>query len=561
MVSDGSWAPSRRPTFGRRSVLVDGLLDPGVLDNPALAGAVSAKALLEPGAVTMHAQPIVCLADGNVVAFELLARTTFPTELSPDQWLRLAEEEGINTEVELAFLQAACTRGAPPDGVRLFINLSARTVMDPRIDELVRQLPPHVIEITEHEPVANYHELRLRLQNWPTDTTMLAIDDVGSGYSSMSHVLQLRPHFIKVDRNLVRGVHRDRNQLAVLKGIVGYARQCGATSLAEGVETHDELTALRMIGVDLVQGFLVGRPGPHWPEPRRIQATAQRAGRATGSASLFVRAPEPDGVDSLAARVELLTDPREAADEITTYLYENFGVLPSVYVERGNALRFLSGRGQWQVLDGIESGVGLTGAAHATAQSVLVHDVAHDVRYREAVPGIVAELAMPLWVGGQVIGILNVDVPTRIEDRQIAAVESAAHILEGAFSRSGLPSSEESPFKVLGQRASRVAAASSVDRVGPGRRIGRRRHLGSRDVRPMARERRHDAVGRRLRATRRCLRLPPAPPRRGTGPTRLARRLELQHRTGVHPSVRSDRRTPRSGLRNRARRCCPGGRR
>jgi EAL domain-containing protein (putative c-di-GMP-specific phosphodiesterase class I)/putative methionine-R-sulfoxide reductase with GAF domain len=423
------------------------------------------RSLLEPGAVTMHAQPIVCLADGNVVAFELLARTTFPTELSPDQWLRHARKEGIDTELELAFLEAACARGVPPDGVRVFINLSAHTVMDPRIDELVRRLPPHVIEITEHEPVLDYHQLRLRLQNWPADTPMLAIDDVGSGYSSMSHVLQLRPHFIKVDRALVRGVHRDRNQLAVLKGIVGYARQCGATSLAEGVETHDELAALRTIGVDLVQGFLIGRPGPDWPRPRRVHVAAYQSARAAGPATDRTDTTELDGLDSLAARVDMLTDPREAADEVTTYLYEHLGLLPSVYVERGDTLRFLSGRGQWQVLDGIESGVGLTGAAHATAQRVLVYDVAREPRYREAVPGIVAELAVPLWVDGHVVGILNVDVPTPIDDVQISAVESAAQTLEGAFSRSGLPAAEESPFKVLGQRALRVASAPTVDAV------------------------------------------------------------------------------------------------
>ena len=100
-------------------------------------------------------------------------------------------------------------------------------------------------------------------------STMLAIDDVGAGYSSMSHVLQLHPQFIKIDRSLVHKAHRDPNKLAVFRGLVGFARQCGITSLAEGVETTEELNALRAVGVDLVQGYLLARPGEGWPEPRR----------------------------------------------------------------------------------------------------------------------------------------------------------------------------------------------------------------------------------------------------------------------------------------------------
>ena len=124
-----------------------------------------------------------------------------------------------------------------------------------------------MIEITEHEPVLDYQLLRRRLQGWPVSTTMLAIDDVGAGYSSMSHVLQLHPHFIKIDRSLVHRAHRDPNKLAVLRGLVGFARQCGVTSLAEGVETSEELNALRSVGVDLVQGYLLARPGEGWPGP------------------------------------------------------------------------------------------------------------------------------------------------------------------------------------------------------------------------------------------------------------------------------------------------------
>ena len=172
--------------------------------------------LLRPGALQMAAQPIVSVADG------------------PEQWLEHASYLGIRTEFELACLQAACERGGPPGGERIFVNLSTSTLLDPRVEPILGDLPPRVIEITEHEPVLNYQELRLRLQTWSAASTMLAIDDVGSGYSSMSHVLQLHPQFIKIDHSLVHNAHRDPNKLAVLRGLVGFARQCGATSLDPG---------------------------------------------------------------------------------------------------------------------------------------------------------------------------------------------------------------------------------------------------------------------------------------------------------------------------------------
>jgi EAL domain-containing protein (putative c-di-GMP-specific phosphodiesterase class I)/putative methionine-R-sulfoxide reductase with GAF domain len=409
--------------------------------------------LLVPGALRMDAQPIVGMADGTVLGFELLARSTIPCSSGPDQWLQHASDLGIRTEFELACLQAACDRGAAPGDVRLFVNLSPRTVLDPRVDDILDRLPPRVIEITEHEPIHDYQQLRRRLQGWPVATTMLAIDDVGAGYSSMSHVLQLHPHFIKIDRSLVHRAHRDPHKMAVLRGLVGFARQCGVTSLAEGVETSEELNALRSVGVDLVQGYLLARPGDGWPEPRHWRTTRTSVGTTDSSSST---------VSSLRERVERMVDPHDAADDVTAYLYENFAFLPSVYVERAGVLRFLSGRGQWQVLDGIEPGVGLTGAAFEAGERVLVQQVSADPRYREAVPGVVAELAVPLTVNRRIVGVLNVDAPAFIDAEQVEAVQAAADVLEQAFTRTGISASGGSPLSDFGWHAPRVAQSRTV---------------------------------------------------------------------------------------------------
>jgi EAL domain-containing protein (putative c-di-GMP-specific phosphodiesterase class I) len=413
--------------------------------------------LLRPGAIEMAAQPIVSLADGSVLGYEMLMRTSIPCSSGPDQWLEHASYLGVRTELELACLQAVSDRGAPPDDVRLFVNLSASTFLDPRVDAVLSQLPPRVIEITEHEPVSDYQELRRRLQLWSAASTMLAIDDVGAGYSSMSHVLQLHPQFIKIDRSLVHKAHRDPNKLAVLRGLVGFARQGGITSLAEGVETSEELNALRAIGIDLVQGYLLARPGDGWPQPRRW--------RSAGEQHADVPDPAVPWVESLVERVEKTLDPIDAADEVTAYLNEHFEFLPSVYVERAGVLRFLSGRGQWQVLDGIEAGVGLTGSAFAAGEPILVQDVSKDPRYREAVPGVVAELAVPLIVDRRVVGVLNVDAPSAINGAHADAVRVAVGILEEAFARTGLRSSRVSPLVDFGWHAPRIAESQSTEEL------------------------------------------------------------------------------------------------
>jgi EAL domain-containing protein (putative c-di-GMP-specific phosphodiesterase class I)/putative methionine-R-sulfoxide reductase with GAF domain len=402
----------------------------------------------------MAAQPIVGLADGSLLGYELLARSSIPCSSGPDQWLAHASYLGVRTELELACLQAACDKGPPPQDVRLFVNLSPRTLLDPRVDQILNRLPPRVIEITEHEAISDYQEVRRRLQSWSTASTMLAIDDVGSGYSSMSHVLQLHPQYIKIDRSLVHRAHRDPNKLAVLRGLVGFSRQCGVTSLAEGVETSEELNALRAVGVDLVQGFLLARPDDGWPQPGHWRAGEAGAGSRGGRSPVFV--------GTLSERVEKMVDRNDAADEVTAYLYENFEFLPSVYVERAGVLRFLSGRGQWQVLDGIERGIGLTGSAFAAGEAVLVQDVSTDPRYREAVPGVVAELAVPLRVGGRIVGVLNVDAPASLDDAQIRAVDIAARVLEQAFARTGITTSQSSPLGDFGWHAPRIAESRSL---------------------------------------------------------------------------------------------------
>ena len=118
-----------------------------------------------------------------------------------------------------------------------------------------------MLEVTEHSLISNYEEVRARLTPWRRQGLRLAVDDAGSGYASLRHILQLKPDVIKLDQSLIRDIDRNRDGRALAAAMVCFARETGSSVVAEGVETGSELAALRRLKVGTAQGFLTGRPG------------------------------------------------------------------------------------------------------------------------------------------------------------------------------------------------------------------------------------------------------------------------------------------------------------
>jgi EAL domain-containing protein (putative c-di-GMP-specific phosphodiesterase class I) len=92
------------------------------------------------------------------------------------------------------------------------------------------------------------------------DHVRIAVDDAGAGFAGLQHILEIGPDLVKLDLALVRGVDADPARRALIGGMVAFARDTGATLLAEGVETPAEAATLRELGVSLGQGYLYGRP-------------------------------------------------------------------------------------------------------------------------------------------------------------------------------------------------------------------------------------------------------------------------------------------------------------
>jgi PAS domain S-box-containing protein len=180
----------------------------------------------------------------------------------PDHWFADANRVGLGTELELATAAAALNRiDRLPNEVFLSLNLSPDTLTDGRLERLLIPLAQRVvIEITEHTPVRDYGALLSVLQRFRNWGVRLAVDDVGAGFSSMRHVLELDPHLVKIDRSIIRHVQQDLARQTLVSAVCTLADQRGWCVVAEGVETAAELSQLAASGVELVQGYLFERP-------------------------------------------------------------------------------------------------------------------------------------------------------------------------------------------------------------------------------------------------------------------------------------------------------------
>lgn len=412
--------------------------------------------LVAPQGIHAVFQPVVRLADGVVIGYEALARSAAMPTISPATWLAAAEVAGRRQEVELVCVAAALEAGPPPNRALLFVNVSPDVALHPELPELCRALPRHVLEVTEHAAIDDYEPLQEGLRELRSQGSLVAVDDVGAGYASMSHVLQLSPSFIKIDRSLVHGLDTDPRRRALVEALQAFASAMGALSIAEGVETEAELAELRRIEVDLAQGFLLARPQAPWaglnPRARRILDPRRTS-------------LHPTDLAELSTALDASATPAEASDVVCRFLALRGGLLPSVYLASGGALRCMSRRGQWLVLDGLQPGVGITGAAYHDEAEIVVPDVRADPRYLVAVPGVYAEMAVPLRVDDEVVGVLNVDALAPLLPAHCDLIRGCAAVLQVRLVTMAESGMRDPAVRDLGRLAPVIAQADSPSEV------------------------------------------------------------------------------------------------
>jgi len=221
-------------------------------------------------------QPIVDLTKNQVMGYEALSRGPEGTEYEAPLVLFDAAQEA-----ELIFeLDRLCRNNAlqQAKGInpkhKLFLNCMLSAVLDPLfkgtyLEALLEdiQLKPMniVLEVTEREAIEDYELFRKAVKYYSSFGFSIAMDDTGSGYSSLESLVELKPHFIKLDISIVRDLDKNLLKKELVKAIGGLASQMNSTIIAEGIETEAELLTLREIGVNVGQGYLFAKPGPAFP--------------------------------------------------------------------------------------------------------------------------------------------------------------------------------------------------------------------------------------------------------------------------------------------------------
>jgi len=218
-------------------------------------------------------QRIVELASGRVVGVEALTRFAPEPIRPPEAWFTEAERVGLRTELELAVAEVALDQlERLPAGCFLSLNFSAQAL--PLCTEVLSfdDAERVVVEVTEHEAIEDYDELKTALAELRMAGVRVAVDDAGAGFASLRHTLQIAPDLIKLDVSLTRGIEDDPRRRALATGLISFASGVDAAIVAEGIETQGQLDALRELGVTFGQGYHIARPLPLEAQPELLAA-------------------------------------------------------------------------------------------------------------------------------------------------------------------------------------------------------------------------------------------------------------------------------------------------
>lgn len=208
-------------------------------------------------------QPIVDLQTRALAGVEALSRFSDQPYRPPDAWFREAHEVGLGVELEALAVRSALENiDGLPAGVTLGINVSRDMLVSGTLPGLLAGCDGDrlFLELTEHLAFDDYGAVRDALAPLRERGVRLAIDDLGAGFSSFRHVVELSPDTIKLDRFFTAEIEAGTARGAMAKAIIDFAGEMGMALVAEGIETERELETLRELGVRLGQGYLLARP-------------------------------------------------------------------------------------------------------------------------------------------------------------------------------------------------------------------------------------------------------------------------------------------------------------
>jgi diguanylate cyclase (GGDEF)-like protein/PAS domain S-box-containing protein len=234
------------------------------------------RTALAEGHFVLHAQPITDARTGEVTRYELLLRLREPNGdlIAPATFLYIAEQVDLIQEIDrwvvAEALQTLAQRDSRGRQITLEVNISGRSIGDPKLLELIETtVAEHaidptalVLEVTETAAVANLAEARSFANRLGQLGCRFALDDFGSGFGSFYYLKHLPFDFLKIDGEFVRSCVTSRTDQLVIEAVVGIAGGLGKKTIAECVENDQIAAFVKDHGVDYLQGYWTGRPGP-----------------------------------------------------------------------------------------------------------------------------------------------------------------------------------------------------------------------------------------------------------------------------------------------------------
>ena len=228
--------------------------------------------IIENHSLTAYFQPIIDIQTNKIFAYETLTRGVLPNGelMYPDVLFAKSERNDMNFTLDRMCRETALkTTAVKKIDAKVFINFIPTSIYDPEFClastvKWAKQLefdPKNIVfEVVETQNVKDKEHLKTILNYYRKEGFLIALDDVGEGYSSLNMIIDIKPDIIKFDRNIIENIDKNPMKQSIYKALRGICVDNGIKILAEGVETPYELEKVKEIGVDYAQGYYFARP-------------------------------------------------------------------------------------------------------------------------------------------------------------------------------------------------------------------------------------------------------------------------------------------------------------
>lgn len=219
--------------------------------------------LADPDGMTLVYQPLRDLSTMQLVGVEALARFR-QYEHGPARFFTEAAQAGLGAAAEMRAVRLAIdSLHQIPEPIRLNVNVAAETLCTDEFFDALAHVPPDrmVVEVTEHSTIEDYGQMKSASERLSRAGVWLAVDDVGMGFSGLNRILEVQPEELKLDASVIRNVDTNPVKQALVSAFCSFGARTEVGIVAEGIETDTELTALRVLGTKIGQGYHLGRPG------------------------------------------------------------------------------------------------------------------------------------------------------------------------------------------------------------------------------------------------------------------------------------------------------------